>query len=71
VSAGTAIVTCTASLKYHADAAVQLTVTVDSPTLADAALLGACLLALALMAAVVLAVCHAMRRRGRQHADKS
>ena len=71
VSAGTATVTCTASLKYHADAAAQLTVTVGGPTLADAALLGACLLALALMAAVVLAVRHAMRRRGRQHADKS
>lgn len=69
VSAGTATVTCTASLKYHADAAARLTVTVGGPTLADAALAGACLLVLALVAGGMGAVLHMTRKRRGKHAD--
>ena len=70
VAPGTATVTCTASLKHFADTEARLAVTVGGPTLADGVLAGLCLLAVALIAACVLLVRRAMKRR-RRHAGLS
>lgn len=71
--AGTATLTCTASLAYHGDAVADVTVTVDGPQLADALLAGTAVLAVGLAAAAVFgvrALVRVMRRGGADDAAR-